>query len=287
MSLLSPSLQAFVLIAEYKSVHQAAQALHITQTATTQRLRSLEQRLGTSLFVRSRRGMLLTPEGETLLRYCHGCQELESNTLQQIQASGQTVPVLVKITGPTSLMSSRIIPQSFAVLDEFPQLLLHFDITDQETRHIQLREGQCQLAIIQPEHISLEMEAKPLQPEEYILVCTAAWRGRPLREIIEQEAIVDYAPDDQMTFHYLKRFDLFDLCNHRRHFVNRTESMATMLVAGFGYGLLTKEFSQPYVDSGQLIVLNEEQQYENHLSLAWYPRPQLPAYWSHLIAAFK
>ncbi len=71
MSLLSPQLEAFVAITRYRTVHAAAVDLHITQTAVTQRIRTLETRLRTTLFTRTRRGMLLTPEGEALLRYCH------------------------------------------------------------------------------------------------------------------------------------------------------------------------------------------------------------------------
>lgn len=285
MSLLSPQLQAFVYIAKFSSVHRAATALHITQTAVTQRLRALEQKLGIGLFTRSRRGMLLTPEGETLLRYCHACLELEKDTVQQINQSGETQTVEIKISGPTSLMTSRVLPQCFAIMPSFPSLRLHFDITDVESRHLQLREGETQLAIIQPEHVAAEMESKSLKPEQYVLVCSTQWRHRKLIDILHNEPIVDYAPDDQMTFNYLKHYQLMNHCNAERHFVNRTESLALMIASGLGYGLLTKEFSQPYLNEGKLIILNDNKIYENHLCLAWYPRPQFPAYLFALIEA--
>ena len=41
MSLLSPQLQAFLAVAEHKTVHGAAGDLYITQTAVTQRILSL------------------------------------------------------------------------------------------------------------------------------------------------------------------------------------------------------------------------------------------------------
>lgn len=285
MSLLSHKMQAFVYIAKFGTVHQAATALHLTQTAVTQRLRSLEQKIGTSLFIRSRRGMLLTPEGETLLRYCHACLDLEHEALSTIKTSGSIESVEVKISGPTSFMGSRIIRQCISVIKTFPRLLVHFDITDVENRHLQLREGQTQLAILQPEHLSAEMERKILKPEQYVLVCSSEWRHRDLKEIIKNEFIIDYAPDDQMTFHYLKHYGLFDDCQHQRHCVNRTESLALMIIEKLGYGLLTKEFSQPYLDSGKLIILNHLNVYENPLCLAWYPRPRLPNYLLALIEA--
>jgi LysR family transcriptional regulator (chromosome initiation inhibitor) len=53
MSLLGPNLDAFMAVVAHKTVHAAAEGLCITQTAATQRIRNLEQRLKTTLFVRS------------------------------------------------------------------------------------------------------------------------------------------------------------------------------------------------------------------------------------------
>lgn len=270
-------------MAEHKTVHAAAASLHLTQTAVTQRIRGLETKLNTNLFVRSRRGMLLTPEGEALLRYSYASRELEGETMAQIEGSGQKVTIELSISGPTSLMSSRIISQCVPVMEQFPNLLLHFDITDSENRARHLRNGQCQLAIIQPENLAKEMENKQLKPEEYILLCSPKWKGRPLKKILQQEYIIDYNPDDTMTFQYLKHFDLYDLAQHQRHFVNRTESLANLIAAGLGYGLLTKEFSKPYIKNKQLMVLNAGKSFKHDMCLAWYSRPNPPAYFSALI----
>jgi LysR family transcriptional regulator (chromosome initiation inhibitor) len=77
MSLLSPNLKAFAAIVRQGTVHGAAQGLYLTQTGVTQRIRALEKELGTTLFLRSRKGMRLTQEGEALLRYCKGAEDLE------------------------------------------------------------------------------------------------------------------------------------------------------------------------------------------------------------------
>src|SRR4051794_40835794 len=109
MSLLSPQLEAFMQIAKYKTVHAAADALYITQTAVTQRLRALESKLATTLFIRTRRGMMLTPEGEALLRYCFAAQALEGEALAKITGAAQQTEIRLVLSGPTSIMHSRII----------------------------------------------------------------------------------------------------------------------------------------------------------------------------------
>src|SRR5205809_339521 len=119
MSLLSPQLQAFIAIAKLKTVHAAANVIHITKTAVTQRIHSLESKLGTTLFTRTRRGMLLTPEGEALLRYCIVAPELEGEALAHIQGAGADTEIRINITGPSSIMHSPSIPPCFPVMQAF------------------------------------------------------------------------------------------------------------------------------------------------------------------------
>lgn len=287
MSLLSPQLEAFVAVAQHKSVHGAASTIHITQTAVTQRIRMLEAKLQTTLFVRTRRGMMLTSEGEALLRYCTAASEIEGEAMAKITGAAVDTPIRVCISGPTSIMTSRIIPQCITTLKKFPNLLYQFDIKDIENRVNLLRSGDCQLAILQQESITPEMEFKILKPERYVLVCTPAWKKRKLRAIIQAEHIIDYDPSDQMTFNYLKHFELAEMARRDRHYVNRTDSLAFMLMSGCGYGVLTAEFSKPYVESGELIVLNAGKMYENVMALAWYARPEPPKYFSALLSVIE
>jgi LysR family transcriptional regulator for metE and metH len=54
-------------VARTESVTRAADRLHVTQSAVSHQLRELEDKLGTPIFVRSGRRMLLTPAGHLLL----------------------------------------------------------------------------------------------------------------------------------------------------------------------------------------------------------------------------
>ena len=131
------------------------------------------------------------------------------------------------------------------------------------------------------------MAYKMLIPEKYVLVCSSQWKGRKLSDIIRRERIVDFTSQDQLTFQYLKHYKLFDTARHERHFVNRTESLAMMLMEGYGYSLLTIEFSEPYIKQKKLIVLNEGKTYKNTMALVWYERPEPPDYFQAIIDAIR
>lgn len=287
MSLLSPQLQAFVAIAKHKTVHTAADVIHLTQTAVTQRIKTLEAKLNTTLFIRTRRGMQLTPEGEALLRYCQTAKEIENMTLSSIHGIENQSEIQLCLSGATSIMRSRIIPQCLIALKNFPQLLLHFDVSDREGRHKLLKSAHSDIAIIRKEELAKEMAYKKLVPEKYVLVATKDWKRRTLQDIIKNEPIIDFEPNDQVTYDYLKHYDLFDLVHHKRHFVNRTECVAFMLEAGLGYSTLTKEFAKPYLDNKSLIILNGGKTYDMVPFLAWYHRPKPPPYFSAIINAIR
>jgi len=75
----SLEIEAFLTVQRTGSVSKAAELLYISQSSLSTRLRTLEQELGCSLFVRGRgvRAMLLTPEGERFFPLAQQHQELE------------------------------------------------------------------------------------------------------------------------------------------------------------------------------------------------------------------
>ena len=61
--MLLTQIEAFLTVAERRSVSEAAGVLYVTQPALTTRIKNLERELGVELFVRTPRGMRLTAEG--------------------------------------------------------------------------------------------------------------------------------------------------------------------------------------------------------------------------------
>lgn len=61
----------FYYVAKYKSFSKAAKFLHNNQPNITRCMNIMESELGCTLFIRSHRGIKLTPEGEQL--YASNC----------------------------------------------------------------------------------------------------------------------------------------------------------------------------------------------------------------------
>ncbi len=61
------SLTAFIAVSNLQSFSQAAEYLHLTQSAVSKRIQQLEQHLNTKLFDRHNRTVSLTEAGRILL----------------------------------------------------------------------------------------------------------------------------------------------------------------------------------------------------------------------------
>lgn len=81
--------QAFVAIADHGEFQKAADALNITQTAITQRLRHLEDFLGVTLVERTTRLVGLTTIGEDFLPRTRRLLQELSATLTEIRENGE------------------------------------------------------------------------------------------------------------------------------------------------------------------------------------------------------
>ncbi len=287
MSLLSPQLIAFVAVVKHKTVHAAASSMHLTQTAVTQRIRSLERQLKTTLFIRTRRGMTLTQEGEALFRYCQAAKELEGEALATIQGAGVQTEIELTISAATSIMRARVMPNCLPIMQKFTNLLICFHVDDLEHRHQSLRAGLADFVIMRAEYLAPEMQSKHLKPEQYVLVAPYAWKGRKLKDIVANERIIDFDASDDVTFNYLKQHQLFELAHHSRYYANRTENLALLVAEGVGYTCLAKEFVQPYVKNQQLTILNQGKTYDVSHVLAWFDRPEPAEYFSAIIAGIK
>jgi LysR family transcriptional regulator, chromosome initiation inhibitor len=287
MSLLSPNLQAFVAIARQGTVHGAAASLRLTQTGVTQRIRSLEKELAATLFLRSRKGMRLTPEGEALLRYCQGATDLEGEAMSRIQKAGSARSVYVTIAGPTSAMTSRIAGQCAALYAKWPELQLNFLVTDATNRVQLVRSGVASLAVVPPEQVPDEMDGKVLKPDRYLLVAAAKWKGRRIADILENERAIDFDENDPTTLNYLKRHGLLAQLRRPRLFANNNEILLQLFRHGVGFGTLTQEIAKPYLDSGALIALHGGAVLEDAIALAWYPRPEMPPYFADVVRAIR
>lgn len=122
-------LLAFVTVAREGSFTRAAAALGVTQSALSQTIRSLEERLQIRLLTRTTRSVSTTAAGDRLVqaigpRFDEIETELDALTALRDKPAGT-----VRITCGDHVMHSTLLPRLMPLLHDTPDITLEFDMS--------------------------------------------------------------------------------------------------------------------------------------------------------------
>lgn len=92
--MLSTKLQTVLAVAEHKNFTRAAETLSMTQPAVSHHIKQLEQEVRAPLFLRSKTGLLLTPQGEIVVSYARRMKALNERMLAELQTAGRQLSLL-------------------------------------------------------------------------------------------------------------------------------------------------------------------------------------------------
>lgn len=112
------TLRAFEAVARLLSFRAAAEELHLTQPAISRQIRSLEDELGASLFLRGTRRVEITGAGLQLLRSVQPLLTRLDGTVRQIRSAQRRHPV--GVTTFASFASLWLLPRLQAFQAEHP-----------------------------------------------------------------------------------------------------------------------------------------------------------------------
>src|SRR5438552_17917 len=103
-------LRAFEASARQSSFTLASEELGLTQAAISQQIKALETQLGTTLFHRRQRGVMLTPEGSAYLPHIQSAFASLSRSTQELfgRRRTQTIAVLSPISFATLWLAPRL-----------------------------------------------------------------------------------------------------------------------------------------------------------------------------------
>jgi DNA-binding transcriptional LysR family regulator len=122
-------LLAFVTVAREGSFTRAAAVLGVTQSALSQAVRGLEERLQIRLLARTTRSVAPTAAGERLARAIgHRFDEIEAE-LDALTELRDKPAGTVRITCGEHVLQSILMPRLAPLLGDYPEVTLEFDIS--------------------------------------------------------------------------------------------------------------------------------------------------------------
>lgn len=259
----SAGLDCLAALADERSFERAAQRLAITQSAVSQRLRSLEAQVGQLLVVRSR-PLRLTEGGKVLLRFARQLQALRSDVVRELGARAAPHERIAIAVNADSLATWVL-----AALDPVVQQGLHegfgleLVVDDQDFTHDWLRQGEVLGCVSTVRQALRGCAVQPLGVMRYVAVASPAFMreqmpaGLSAGNFAQAPFLVFNRKDDTQVQWVSKAFGV-RAPRLRERYVPSSEAYVHAVCMGWGVGVAPELQVRPLINSGELLALRPD-----------------------------
>lgn len=270
-------LQVFLAVAEHGSLRKAADVLGVQPPAVSYRLKSLEERIGASLFVRTTRSVSLTDSGRALLARARPAITELGDAIEEARASGAVRKGAVRITVPYVAYELAIADKLLAFQEAYPEieLELSFDETFvdvvSEGFHAGVRLGH----LVREDMIAVRL-TPPVREVVFAAPSYLKRRGRPERpeDLLRHNCIrYRYIASRRFAEWQFAGPDGVTTIEARGNLiVDSTTALVSAVRAGVGIGWLFRPGLEEDFRAGRLESVLDEYAIERPGYFLYYPR---------------
>jgi LysR family transcriptional regulator (chromosome initiation inhibitor) len=254
----SQQLAAFAAVMELGSFDSAADRLHVTQSAVSQRIKALEQRVGQVLVFRGK-PCRATPAGVPLLRLAAQMAILESEALAELSGTGNASHTRIALAVNADSMSTWF----RGVFDRLEGVLFDVRIEDQDHSARLLREGVVMGAVTTERQPVPGCRTEPLGVMRYVPVASKAFVTRHLTEGFTAKSVAS-APSlawnrDDALQDMLVRKAFRRAVSRSVHYVPTAEGFRAAVHAGLGWGMYPQQLARLGEADGSFVRVSNVQ----------------------------
>lgn len=165
----------FYTVAREKNISRAASVLFISQPAVSKAIQKLEENIGTALFFRTKRGVLLTPEGEVLFRSVEAAMQSLSAGEQQLSRMRNLDMGHIRIGVSTTLCKHLLMPYLQSFIHQYPHIRISIFCQSTNQTLKLLEEGSLDIGLIGRPLSEKNISFLPLVEIEDIFVATQTY----------------------------------------------------------------------------------------------------------------
>lgn len=159
--------RVFYVVAKTKSFSESSKVLHISQPAISKHVQNLEYELKTILFNRNNRGIELTPEAKTLLRYVEKAYNFLMLGEKQLQETKELTQGKVSIGITSSLGVYYLKDKIELFMKEHPNIIIKMASNNNKALLNLLTQHTLDLLIIAGEEAPKDLKCIKLTNDEY------------------------------------------------------------------------------------------------------------------------
>ena len=256
-------MEVFVQVAEQGSFASASRRLGLSPSAVSKVISRIEERLGTSLLVRSTRSLHLTQEGELYLHRARAIL-MEIEDTERVIASGAcTTPRgRLRVSASVPIANCCVTPILPEFLARYPGMELDLSLSD---GMVDLIEDGTDVAIRAGPLRDSSLKARKLRESRHVIVAAPSYLHR--MGVPEQPS--DLPDHNCLAFNFRRSTGewAFRKAPHEpiRYLpvrgnlqVNNGETVRQLAVAGLGLARLARFHVQDDIDAGRLVPVLED-----------------------------
>jgi len=147
-------LRIFHAVADAGSLTHAGDALNLSQSAVSRQIRGLEEGLGTTLFHRHARGLILTEQGELLFDATREMTRRLDTAAARIRDSEEEVFGELRVTTTTAFGTLWLAPRLPALYARYPELKIDL-MLEERVLDLPMREADVAIRMKEPSQADL------------------------------------------------------------------------------------------------------------------------------------
>ncbi|QKV70554.1 LysR family transcriptional regulator ArgP [Streptomyces harbinensis] len=237
----------------------AATALHITPSAVSQRIKTLEQHTGRVLLMRTK-PVRPTESGQVVVRFARRLAALERDAREELGIAAGAGAARLPIAVNADSLATWFLPALTRVPQDPP---ICFDLYHEDEAHTAtlLREGQVMAAVTSSAEPVAGCLVRPLGRVRYLPVAAPGFAGRllaggPLAARLPDAPVIVFDRRDALQDRFVRALtDGAHGAAALRHHVPTSEGFRDAIAAGLGWGLVPEPQATPLLRAGALALL--------------------------------
>lgn len=252
----------FYTVAKNQNITKAAEELNISQPAISKSIKNLEEQLKGQLFIRTKRGVILTEEGKEFYNYIKKAIEYITSAENKFSELINLETGSIRIGVSTTLTKEFLLPY----LKKFHKLYPNIDIqiiTNISSELItKLKNGLIDIVIMNIDENSIDKDIELIKCKEVTncFIVNESYKHLLNKELSLKD--LNKYPLILQTNGSVTRNFINDFAKKNNVILKPNIELAsyTLVVEftkiGFGIGLATKEYIQKELDNKELFILN-------------------------------
>ena len=252
-------LEALATVIEVQGFEAAAKKLYLTQSAISQRIKTLESRYGTPLLIRAQ-PYQATEMGEQLLGHFKKVLLLENELVTQMEDSAQHAIFSIALSRDSLETWFMSILSEHDLLD---QSLINIITNDQEITLPYLKKGLVSSCVTTSSESMSGCRSILLGYLNYVLVCSPTFQQhhfqhkQPHENFSTAPALI-FDTNDKLHEQYFKKYFDINFPPPNYHTIPSVKGFKIFALKGYGYGLIPRIDIKQELQNGSLIELYPE-----------------------------